>query len=83
MQVSKIAVPLPRSITCWNCFQQEYFISPANVEEFARTMRLFSKDISEYFLQDGNVPTSIARGVVGINEFIEVLSPYFYNPNNK
>jgi len=62
---------------------QEYFISPANVEEFARTMRLFSKDISEYFLQDGNVPTSIARGVVGINEFIEVLSPYFYNPNNK
>lgn len=60
----------------------DYFISPACVEDFARTMRLYNQIVAEYFLEDGNIPYGIARGVNSLNAFIEVLSPYFTKPNN-
>ena len=61
----------------------QYFLSPACVEDFARTMRLYNQIVAEYFLEEGNIPYGIARGVNYLNAFIEVLNPYFTNPENK
>lgn len=71
----------PATPTTQYCFPAEavndYFINPACVEEFAKTMRLYNQIVAEYFLEDGNIPYGIARGVNSLNAFIEVLSPYF------
>lgn len=61
----------------------QYFLSPACVEDFARTIRLYNQIVAEYFLEEGNIPYGIARGVNYLNAFIEVLNPYFTNPENK
>ena len=71
----------PTTPTTQYCFPAEavndYFINPACVEDFAKTMRLYNQIVAEYFLEDGNIPYGIARGVNSLNAFIEVLSPYF------
>lgn len=71
----------PATPTTQYCFPAEavndYFINPACVEDFAKTMRLYNQIVAEYFLEDGNIPYGIARGVNSLNAFIEVLSPYF------
>ena len=46
-------------------------------------MRLYNQIVAEYFLEEGNIPYGIARGVNYLNAFIEVLNPYFTNPENK
>ncbi|ATA81105.1 hypothetical protein CGC53_01405 [Capnocytophaga leadbetteri] len=71
----------PATPTTQYCFPAEavndYFINPACVEDFAKTMRLYNQIVAEYFLEDGNIPYGIARGVNSLNAFIKVLSPYF------
>lgn len=71
----------PTTPTTQYCFPAEavndYFINPACVEDFAKTMRLYNQIVAEYFLEEGNIPYGIARGVNSLNAFIEVLSPYF------
>ncbi len=56
------------------CFPAEavndYFVNPACVEDFAKTMRLYNQIVAEYFLEDGNIPYGIARGVNSLNAFI-------------
>ena len=76
----------PATPTTQYCFPAEavndYFINPACVEDFAKTMRLYNQIVAEYFLEDGNIPYGIARGVNSLNAFIEVLSPYFTTSKN-
>ena len=76
----------PTTPTTQYCFPAEavndYFINPACVEDFAKTMRLYNQIVAEYFLEEGNIPYGIARGVNSLNAFIEVLSPYFTTSKN-